>query len=90
MAVLSKAAKETRQWFGRHRPHVAKSILYVEKLFGALDGIPGLDSIKIANLSCSAFRGVLMKWHDKVSFSVILKHHKNKLYFLFFIVIIKS
>ena len=41
-----------------------------EKLLSALEesGIPGLESVKLINFGTSAFRGILMKWHDKVSF----------------------
>ena len=39
-----------------------------EKLLSALDWIPGMESVKLINFGTSAFRGILMKWHDKVSF----------------------
>ena len=68
MTLLSKTAKDTRLWLGRHRPHMSKGLLLTEKMLGALEGIPGLDSIKIMNFGSSVLRGVIMKYHEKVSF----------------------
>ncbi len=45
-----------------------KGIVMSEKLLSALDWIPGMESVKLINFGTSAFRGILMKWHDKVSF----------------------
>ena len=54
---------------------IVKGLLVTGKLLSALDGIPGLESVKIINFSCSALKGVIMTWHNKVSFSWIL--HKG-------------
>ena len=68
MAVLSKTAKETRRWIAKKRPHMARTLQYTENLLGALDWIPGLESVKVINFASTALRCTLMKWHEKVIF----------------------
>ena len=68
MAVLSKSAKQTRLWMATKRPHMARTLQYTENLLGALDWIPGLESVKVINFASSALRCTLMKWHEKLIF----------------------